>query len=366
MKDIYELLNDVDMGDNEFEEMKVSEFERARVKKAVKESIHRKKKLWKKGIVAAALVAGISTAALGATFPAYASSIPIIGNIFRYLDLGTGVYQDYKEYSSTINMSQESNGIKVTINDAIFDGETVSLTYSIESNKDLGADPIIQGFLDIKGAEGMAGSNQITKVDQNHYVGLITGSGFHPKEKDKVELKWNIESITIQDSNEKITGNWNFALALKATESDTQLINRRVDHDGVSVNIDKISVTPMSFIVYYDQVVSEKVRNKWGGVDVSLEIKDDIGNHYAGKDNGGFGDDSEGYNIHLSNTFEKLDPKATKLIITPHLSLYEHTADNHGGVEITEDGSKEIPIPQKSGKGKEEYTLDDIVIELKK
>ncbi|RXZ83809.1 DUF4179 domain-containing protein [Paenibacillaceae bacterium] len=365
MKDIYELLNDVNMGDNEYEEMKVSELERARVKKAVKESLHRKKRSWRRGISAAVIVAGLSTAMLGAAFPSYASSIPIIGDIFRFLDLGTGIYQDYKEYSSTIDMSQESNGIKVTINDAIFDGETVSLTYTLESNKDLGDNPFIHGFLDIKGSEGGAGSDKITKVDKNHYVGLITGTGFNHKEKDKVELNWNLESITIKDSNEKITGNWNFSLALTATESYTQLISRRAEHDGVAVNIDKISVTPMSFIVYYDQVVSEKIRNRWGGVDVSFEIKDDIGNRYAGKDNGGFGD-SEGYKMHGSNTFEKLDQKAKKLIITPHLSLYEHTANNYGSVEITGVGSKEIPVLQKSGKGIEKYTLEDIVIELKK
>ncbi|MFD0621282.1 DUF4179 domain-containing protein [Paenibacillus sp. GCM10027629] len=365
MKDIYELLNDVDIDDKELEEMKVNDLERARVKKAVKASIQRKKRTWTKGIAAAVIVAGLSTAALGAAFPAYASNIPVIGNIFRFLDIGMGVYQDYKEYSSEINMSQESNGIKFTINDAIFDGETVSLTYSIDSNRDLGADPIIHGFLDIKDSEGVGSSDKITKVSPNNYVGLLTGTAFHRKESDTVELTWNIEGIRIPDSKEQIKGNWNFALALKATESKTQLISRQVEHDGVAVNIDKISFTPMSFIVNYDQEVSEKVRSKWGGVDVSLEIKDDLGNVYAGQGNGGSGD-NEGYRMHWSKTFEKLDPKATKLMITPHLSLYEYTADNHGSVEITRDGTKEVAIPQKSGKGKEEYTLEDIVIDLKK
>ena len=33
MKDIYELLNDIDIDENEFEEMKVSEIEKLRIKK---------------------------------------------------------------------------------------------------------------------------------------------------------------------------------------------------------------------------------------------------------------------------------------------------------------------------------------------
>jgi hypothetical protein len=130
------------------------------------------------------------------------------------------------------------------------------------------------------------------------------------------------------------------------------------------VNVDEITVTPMSFIVYFDQVVTEKVRKKWDGVDASIEVKDDLGNSYSGKGNGGSGD-KEGYNTSWSKTFEKLDQNATKLIITPHLSLYEYTSENHGSVEMTRDGSDEIQIPKKSGKGKEEYILEDIFIELR-
>ena len=53
------------------------------------------------------------------------------------------LYDNYKEYSTEMNMTEESNGIKVTINDAVFDGKTVAITYSIESDQDLGDDPII-------------------------------------------------------------------------------------------------------------------------------------------------------------------------------------------------------------------------------
>ena len=53
-----------------------------------------------------------------------------------------------------------------------------------------------------------------------------------------------------------------------------------------------------------------------------------------------------------SKTFEKLDENATKLIITPHITLREFTSKNSGGVEITKNGEKEIPIPIKPGKGK--------------
>jgi hypothetical protein len=369
MKDIYILLNEMDIDENEFAEMEVSELDKAKVKRTLRGSIKQKKKIkgWKMNIAVAVILIGCSFTALVLTSPAYAARIPAILNIFRFLDNGStgGLYDDYKNYSSVINTTEASNGIKITINDAIYDGETVSIAYSLESNQDLGDAPYLFGLLDIKGSDGSAGSNQISKVDENNYVGLMTSTGFNRKENDTVNIKWNIENITIQDSKEKITGNWNFSLALKATESNTQLVNRSAEHDGVMVKIDKISVTPMSFIVKYDQVVTENVRNKWDGVDVDIEIKDDLGNRYSGKGNGGSGD-KEAYNMSWSKTFEKLDPNATKLIITPQIRLYEFTSDNHSSVEMTKDGSKQIPIPKKSGKGNEEFVLEDIIIELKK
>ncbi|MCM3409662.1 DUF4179 domain-containing protein [Metabacillus litoralis] len=368
MKDIYELLNDIDIDENEFEEMEVSEFEKARVKKTLKKSLNQKKKMkgWKRNISAAAMIVGLSASAFGLTFPAYAGNIPVIGDIFRFLDNGrTGLYDNYKEYSTEVNMTEESKGISVTINDAIYDGKTVSVTYSIESDRDLGNDPYIFGDLDIKGSTGQAGSSTISKLDENHYVGLITASSMNLKNEDKVKVNLNIESITNQEKEEEIKGNWSFALSLDATESNTKnLSDHSVEANGVQVNVGEISITPMSFIVYYEQIVSEKIRNTWHGVDVEIQVKDDLGNRYSGEGNGGSGD-SDGYNISWSKTFEKLDEKASKLIITPHITLREYTSENFGAVEITESGEhREIPIPKKPGKGKEEFVLDDIVIEL--
>ena len=153
-------------------------------------------------------------------------------------------------------MTEESKGITVTINDAIYDGKTVSITYSIETDQDLGNDPMIGGHLDIKGSTGQAGTSTISKVDENHYVGLITASSMNLMDANTVKIKWNIESITIPEKQEEIKGKWNFALALDPTESIAKLSDQSVEHNGVQVHVGEISITPMSFIVYYDQVVS--------------------------------------------------------------------------------------------------------------
>lgn len=366
MKDIYELLNDVSIDDNEFEEMEVTEFEKAKVKSDFKKSImmKKKRKSWKWNVAAAAIVLGISATTLGVTFPAYAGNIPIIGDIFRFLDNGkTGLYDNYKEYSSELNMTQISNGIQITINDAVFDGESVAITYSIESDRDLGEDLTIFGSANVKGSDGMTGSSRIIKIDDYHYVGLdkITPTGVT---SNNVDINWKIDDLLLIDSEEKVNGNWKFKFSLQATDSQVQLTNQGIEQNGVTVNIEKVMFTPMSFIVFYNQESTEQVQSKWHKADVELVVKDDLGNIYSGEGNGGSGSDTS--TMNWSKTFEKIDPNATKLIVTPHVTFRILDATNSGGVEITADGAKEIPIPVKTGVGQETFVMEDIVIELEK
>ena len=143
MKDIYELLNDMDIDETEFKEMEVTELEKAKVKRSLKKSISKKKKMkrWQKKCCVASIIFGLSAATIGFSFTASAKSIPLIGDIFSFLGNGkTGLYDDYKDYSNEIGLTEESNGLTFTINDAIYDGKTVTITYTIESEEDLGMD----------------------------------------------------------------------------------------------------------------------------------------------------------------------------------------------------------------------------------
>lgn len=381
MKNIYELLNDINIDEDEFEEMEVSELEKAKVKNTLKKSINKKRKMksWKKNVAIASIFVGLSATTLGLTFPAYAKNIPVIEDIFRFFDNGRvedsikdnvskdeekGLYYNYKQFSNEINLTKESNGIKITLNDAVFDGKTVTLTYSIESEQDLG-EHAGTSLPKIEGMNALGGTDRTTRIDTNKYVGILTVSSLEDKTLDAANIKWNIDSIQNPDNQTEIKGDWNFDFSLNAVDSTMQLSDRSSEQNGVKVNIEKISVTPMSFIVYYDQIVSEKVRNKWDGVDVELEIKDDLGNVYSGQGNGGQGTDS--YNMRWSKTFKKLDSNATKLIVTPHITLRDYNSNNYGSVEISKDGEEsEITLPEKSGKGKEEFVLEDILIELKR
>ncbi|PEA77824.1 DUF4179 domain-containing protein [Bacillus wiedmannii] len=381
MKDIYELLNDIDIDEKELEEIEASEIEKEKVKRNVKQSIRTKKKMksWKKGVAVASILVGLSVATLGIGFPTYAGGLPIVGDIFRFIDNGrTGLYENYKadaekktglhnnyqQYATVLNMTKERNGIKITINNAIFDGKTVSINYSIESNRDLGKNPSTLDFLTIKGAGAQSGSNEIIKVADRKYKGLIkTSSDLVSNKGTKVNVEWSIQSINILETEEEIKGDWNFNINLKGIENKEKLIRGSAEKDGVKVNMERMEITPMSFILYYNQEVAQEIRGVWDGVDVDLKVRDDIGNQYYGEGNGGSGEDP--YNFNWSETFQQLNENATKLIITPYVNLRIHTPENYGSVTIVGGEVKERFVPRRLG-GNKGIALDDIVIDLKK
>lgn len=367
MKDIYELLNETNIDIDEFEEAEVSQLEKAKVKRALKKSLNMepKKKKWKKRMLAAAIITGLSTATLGLTFPTYASNVPIIGDIFKFFDgENGGLYTNYKDYSSAVNLSQESNGITVTINDAIFDGKTVTITYSIETEKDLGERPNILETFNIKGASGMTGSDTITKMDETHYVGLMKMSITNHEDFVDAKIKWPARTIINLETGEQIKGKWDFAFKLNPTESVDQIIGQQMEQAGVKLELEKLSITPMSFVIYYNQEVTDRIKEQWHEVDVQLEIKDDLGNSYVGEGNGGYGINE--YDLNWSATYEKLHENATKLIVTPRVTFRSHTPETFGGVELSGSGEKEITIEPKEKECREEVLFEDFIIDLTK
>lgn len=90
MKNIYELLNDINIDESEFEEMEVSEIEKVRVKSNLKKSIYKKGK-WEKATIAASCGL-ISLGIFGTIFPSYARDIPVVSNVIQTVDTIRGYF----------------------------------------------------------------------------------------------------------------------------------------------------------------------------------------------------------------------------------------------------------------------------------
>ncbi|WP_075618523.1 DUF4179 domain-containing protein [Paenisporosarcina indica] len=364
MKDIYEHLNHLNLDDEVFEEMEVSEFEKTKVKRALKRRITKsKQKKWKKTLMAAAIAVSLtSTALVGLSFSAYAEEIPFLGNVFKYFNKD-GVYDNYEENANELNVTEESNGIKITVNNAIFDGKSVVVTYTIESDKDLGESAWITGIPMYEGGAG--GYHEITKIEENKYIGMTTVTHPNDIELSEVNVDWVLEGIMpngYSEDAEVIEGEWKFHFDLVAVDSKTQLVDQSVEGNGIIASIEKVTFTPMSFLIYFEQMVSRDIVTQWDYVRVDIEVKDNLGNVYINQDNGGYGSYSS-YDLSWSKTFGKLDPEATQLIVTPVVELSDNETLGYG------ENGRRIKANYRLENSKadiEKFELNEIIIGIEK
>ena len=72
--------------------------------------------------------------------------------------------------------------------------EQLSITYSLESEQDLGDDPSYLEVWIVMGSNGGGGSSKVTKVGEKKYVGMTTTSG-HGSDKrlNVANVWWDIE-----------------------------------------------------------------------------------------------------------------------------------------------------------------------------
>jgi hypothetical protein len=350
MKDIYELLNRLELDAEEFEEAETDEVETARVKARLKQSIrqqHPRRRT--KRIVATAVIVGFSTLAAGFSFPQAASQLPVIGNLFTLFDEEkTGFYDDYEVHSTPLNLVEESNGIKVMLNNAIFDGKTATVTFTVQSEHDLGDHPLTNQF-DIKGVHALAGSSEIKKVNTHEYRGMMTGSALEGENLDIADITWDVGSFTIYngESSDEIKGDWQFAFKLAAPDRKTKIVDQVSSQDGVEVAVEKVISTPYGFTIFYSESI-EGIKPNSVSSSVDLIVKDDLGNIYPSQGNGGYGTDLA--HMNWSTTFSKLDPNATRIIVTPELDIKSFSESKLADFNIK--NSKVI--------------LEDMVIEVEK
>lgn len=356
MKDVYDHLNDIEMDVSQFEEEEVSTAEKAKMMMDLKREIRKPRTVkWRKIAAAASISIGLSSAALfGLSFTSFAQEIPFIGNVFKYFN-NDGFYENYVENSNTIAMTQDDNGISMTVNEAIFDGKTLYVTYDLTSEVDLGETPWLDGMpkmLDESVSRLVSAQHNIKKIDDTHYAGITTATLWPDYRVEEGSFEFDIKGILLEprDDAEVIPGNWKFQFDLKATNNKEQAVKLTSAKYGVAVNFKRVVFTPMSFIIYYDTRAALEKKVEWDFINVSIVVKDDLGNLYTSEHNGG-------YNSQHSNTFEKLDPKATKLIVTPSVELAQRDGTYENGSYYRNEGST-APM--------EEFELDEIVIEIEK
>lgn len=391
-KDIYDLLNEIDINeeDLEVEEMETNDIEKMKVLNNVKGKIKssNKNKKTKKGIAIASIlgITVISSAVVYNSDSILASDIPIIKNIFNILGYNKG----FSENANTINIYDENKNGSITIEEVLFDGKNIFLTYKVETEEDM--DTILSLWPDMQvinkdtnkyiGCFGRG--QQDEKINNNTFIGTAqfqldeqaTNIGINLTFKDleyalfdkeyfkENDYDYNFEHATIK----KLKGKWKFNLETKALDNKSYNINKtsKEEDTNLTINFDNIRISPVTSeidISYSLNDISKEyeiLKNEFHRFSVELKIKDDLGNEYNN-----ISGSSRGTKDFIKGTviIDKLNEDAKKLYITPYYSV----GKNGGQAIINKDGTSETieytPIEKIAQLNNREFETIEINLE---
>ena len=356
MKSLYELLNELDYEVHEIKEVSVDELERKRIKQNLKIKIGtRKRKRTKTAYFAiASSFIFLTITFFGISFSTNAHQIPIISNIYEYFNIG-GSVEDIQENTDVLNLVQESNGIKITVNDGFYDGISTYFTFTIESEVDLGGSPKLEDLPIYESKRGSWGDYKISKINNYTYVGMMVHSSHNVNDLEEVNISWNINKIRAIERHLplEVNGDWQFNFVLKQEDIKTQIVDEVLNQNGIEMTVMRITYAPNLFNIYYKYSIDDKdLMLDWDAFDIDIEVKDDLGHIYESEFHRG----QPSY--EMTKTLKTINPEAKQLIISPIVTLYDYDGESEDGRQKWRSINSTAPIKY--------IQLDDIIVEIER
>lgn len=312
----------------------------------------------------------ILLAVLGFAFPSYASQIPFIGGIFERFEPEHRNYSLMQEFANKIDITGEVEGLSITIEETIFDGQTVYFAYRVESDRELGdqfhlsienLSLWVDGVDMNRGGGWGASPGVLQQVSKGNYIAV--GSVFFPN------FHQNIEHAEVSF----ILGGWYVSFFVEKVENEYIQINETVENEGFKATVTQLVFSPVGVLIHfnfqqsieYGSLDREFFANPSASevVEANFEIRveDDLGNEYRW--NGfSFTDDTEGegwLNIH-----ERIHPEATELIIMPFIIIHSYHGDwHHKGDELKYASYEEV-MGSNGSLETREVILGEIVVPI--
>ena len=235
-------------------------------------------------------VSGIAAASIalvmvvGITKPAIASKIPPLQSVFETIQDNINATGKYSKYATSVNKSIINSGVEVTLSEVICDGESLYISYIVESEKpfkNLGYDILERQILyegkgrvnftnetlDDGGIAGIEGKF----IDDNTFVGvekynlgfLGRDSGEIVEIPDNFEfeiLMKNIRAIpVIGDDKEELIreGKWGFKVDVNVDKSISKNIDVKIESED-EIGINEVVITPFEIKVKTQHSNSKK------------------------------------------------------------------------------------------------------------
>lgn len=349
---IFKELNDVKLNISEFEEMPLTAMERNRIQQKVFKKIATKNTMKPKKqyfLIAVASLIIISSFTLSATFPALATKVPIINNIFALFGNDEHyVFEEYDNHSTDIGVTRESNGISITTTNAVYDGENITIAYTITSERDLGERPVLKGklmveeFGDRYKDNGYFENYIVEKINDREYAVIYIYQLLKGSKPDTLHVTWTGDSVlNLNNAHQATSGIWSFQFSLDKLENTTKKYTASdvsTEDKGIVVGVTKITQTPVSSTIYLSELVDERVvsheEKELRAVSIDYLISDNLGKEYKSVhylDTGHSTDFNANHRSYPRITTNVVDDAATTLTITPIVNVYKVANPNSKG-----------------------------------
>ncbi|MFC5601735.1 DUF4179 domain-containing protein [Sporosarcina koreensis] len=250
------------------------------------------------------------------------SQLPVIGNVFDYFgSTSKPAYKEFGQLATDVGRTAEDKGVLVNIDQGVFDGTTITLAVTIQTNKNYGSSLLFDGWPTVDGIPAGNAGASFEKVKGLGYAGIITITPWFSDTPDEVNVVW--EPKMLLGDKKEVKGDWKLDFSLPLIEPEVQTLNKQVEKDGLAILVKEVRKTPLTFNIYYQQLVDPALLDDWTAVEAELKATDDLGNEYEVPYNGGFADGSARTreDLQWSATIHNIDPQATKLIFHPFATV---------------------------------------------
>ncbi|RMC93850.1 DUF4179 domain-containing protein [Clostridium autoethanogenum] len=264
MKDIYEILNDIDIDEKEFEEACVSKEDKARIKLNLRKTITKKKLSGKKKAVIAATLTFIICSSIISVNPALANGIPVIGDLLNKNLIS--VNKHYKDYIDVIGKTKSDQGIDVTFESAVADDNELFLNFIVKNNnkeiKDDYVDALmIPTSLKVNGERLDIGSGASWEFIDNNTVKVLQKIHWSQYEKkDKMNIDMEVSELYGKK------GNWGVSFFVdksKLVKNTVKCsVNKQIGINGIEGKVDTVIVSPLTVVIKGTGDINKYVEKK--------------------------------------------------------------------------------------------------------
>lgn len=267
---------------------------------------NRKSKGYKK--VLKNIAAGLAiVATLGIGTTTLAQGVPNIKSIFKEIHDKIGGSGVWSKYETEINKTVYDNGVGVTISEAIYDGQSLYITYKVESEKPFKylrdeefPNVVNTEILPLSTSEVSFTDEKLDKVnrriegeflDEHTFIGneQYDLMNLNTQIPNEFEFTTNINALAIENMNSSddegqvFKGSWDFKVPVKVDKSLTKEIEVN-DINEKGMGVIKIYDTPFEFKIV---TTSPKDMEPW---DCVLQIFDEDGKLITYGSGGSYGD----------------------------------------------------------------------------